>query len=74
MKTDAVPSDEIEFFSEIRQRRLRIDSRDHAANIEELGCAAEERFVVRVEAESFVAEELAEVEKITRAAAKIENV
>ena len=35
---------------------------------------AEKRFVVGVEAESLVAEEAAEVKKITRAAAKIENV
>ena len=65
--------DEVEFSSQIGQRRLRSDSCNHAANAEELGCAAEERFVVRVEAESFMAEELAEVEKITGAAAKIEN-
>ena len=66
--------DKIEFLAEIRQRCLRIDSRDHAANVKELGCAAEERFLVRVEAESLVTEEPAEVEKIARAATKIENV
>ncbi len=67
-------SHEIKFLSEFRQRRLRIDSGDGAANIEELSCAAEERFVVWVEAESLVAEEPTEVEKIARAAAKIENI
>ena len=74
VKTDPVASDEIEFLSNIGQRRLRTDSRDDAANVEEFGCSAEKRFVVRVEAESAVAEELAKVEKITGAAAKIENV
>src|SRR5439155_26296 len=61
-------SHEIKFLSELRQGRLRIDSGDRAANIEELCCAAEERFVVWVEAESLVAEEPTEVEKISRAA------
>ena len=74
MKTNTVSSDEIEFFSEIGQRRLWIDSRNDAANVKEPGCTAKERFVVRVEAQSFVAEEAAEVEKIARPAAKIENV
>ena len=74
VKANTMPRDEIEFFSEIRQRFLRIDSRNDAANVEQLGCTAEERFVVRVEAESLVTEEPAEVEKIARAATKIENV
>ena len=65
---------EIELFAEVRQRRLRIDSRDNAANAEEFGRAPEKRFVVWVEAESLVAEEPTEVEKIARAAAKIENI
>jgi hypothetical protein len=38
-----------------------------------LGCAAKERFVVRVKPKSLVTEELCEIEKITRATAKIEN-
>ncbi len=42
-------SNEIELFAEIRQRRLRIDSRDDAANAEELGRSAEKRFVIRIE-------------------------
>ena len=66
--------DKIEFLAEIGQRCLWVDSRDDAANVKELGCAAEERFLVRVEAESLVTEEPAEVEKIARAAAKIENI
>ena len=42
-------SNEIEFFAEIRQRLLRVDSRDDTANPEELGRPAEERFVIRIE-------------------------
>jgi hypothetical protein len=56
VKADAVASDEVEFFSQIGQGRLRIDSRDHTVNPEKLGCAAKKRLVVRVQAESFVAE------------------
>src|SRR5256886_10228750 len=67
-------SHEIKFLSELRQGRLRIDPGDRVANIEELSCAAEERFVVWHQAESLVAEEPTEVEKIARAAAKIENI
>ena len=73
METNAVSSDEIEFFSKVWQRGLRIDSRDHAMDTEELSCAAKERVVVGVKTKSFVTEEPAEVKKITRAAAKIEN-
>ncbi len=52
---------------------MRLDPRNDAANAEMLGCAAKERFVVRVKAKSLVTEEPSEVEKITRSAAKIEN-
>ena len=45
-------SNEIELFAEIRQRRLRIDSRDDAANAEELGRPAEKRFVIGIEPET----------------------
>ena len=44
--------DEIELFAEIRQRRMRIDSRDDAANAEELGRPAEKRFVIGIEPEN----------------------
>ena len=73
METNAMSSDEIEFPSEIGQRGLRIDSSDHAIDTEKLSCAAKERFVVRIKAKSFVTEDTTEVQKITRAAAKIEN-
>ena len=50
-----------------------MDPRNDAADTEMLGCAAKKRFVVRVKAKSLVTEELSEIEKITRATAKIEN-
>ncbi len=74
MKTDAMSSNEIEFLSEIGQRSLRIDPRDHPTNTEKLSCAAKERFIVRIKPKAFVAEHAAEIQKITGAAAKIENV
>ncbi len=73
METDTVGGHEIKFLSKIRQRCLRMDSRNNTAHAEELGGAAKEGFVARVEPESFVAEEATQVEKITRAAAEIEN-
>ena len=74
VKTDAMTSDEIEFFPKIRQRRLRIDSRNEPANAEELCRAAPKWVVVRIQAESFVTKETAEIEKITGATAQVENV
>jgi len=65
--------DEVEFFSQVGQRRLRSDSCNHAANAEELGCAAEEPILIRVETESFMTKEPAKVKEITCAAAEIEN-
>ena len=68
-----MPGNEIEFFSEIRQRNLWMNPRDHAADIEEFGGAAEERVLVGIEAESFVTEESTDVKEISGAASKIEN-
>ena len=62
-------SNEIELFAEIRQRLLRIDSRDDAANAEELGRPAEKRFVIGIQSQTFVAEQAAKIEKISGAAA-----
>ena len=73
MKTDAMAGDEVEFSSQIGQRRLRMNSRDNATNAEKLGRSLEERVLVRIDSEAFVAEEPAEVKKITGAAAQIEN-
>lgn len=65
--------DEIEFFSKVGQRNLRINPRDHAADIEKFGSASEEGLLVGIEAETFVTEESADVEEISGAASKIEN-
>ena len=50
-----------------------MNSRDRAAHIKQFGSAAEEWLLVGIEAESFVAEEPANVEEISCAASKIEN-
>ena len=73
METDPVRRDEVEFFAEIRQRCAWIDSRDDPVNGKELGRAAKKRLVVGIEPETSVAQEPTEVEKVTGAAAKIED-
>ena len=50
-----------------------MNSRDHAAHIEQFGGAAEERLLVCIEAEPLVTEEPAHIKKIPGAASKIEN-
>src|SRR4029077_15800630 len=54
VKKNAGAGYEIEFFSEIGQWRLRLDAPDHAADAEEVGCAAEERLLIRIKPESLV--------------------
>ena len=73
METDAVASDEIEFLFQIRQRHLRRDPRNDATNAEKLSRSLKERIFVSIEAESFMTEQLADVEKVTSAASEIEN-
>jgi len=74
VKTDAMRSDEIELSAEVRQRSLRIDPADDTPDVKELGRAPEKRFVIRIEPETFVAEQTAEVKKISRTAPKVQNV
>jgi len=74
VETDAMRSNEIELFAQIGQRHLRIDSRDDAANAEEFGRPPEKRFVIGIQPQTFVAEQTAKVEKISWAAAQIQNV
>ncbi len=74
MEADAMRGNQVEFSAEIRQRRLRVDSRYDAVNAEKFGRAAEERLVIGIEPEAFMPEQPAEVEKITWAAAKIQDV
>ena len=61
------------FSAEIRQWRVRADSRYDPIYTEKFGRAAEERFVIGIEAESFVSEQPAEIKEVTRAAAKIQD-
>ena len=68
-----MPGNEIEFFSEVGQRNLRMNPRDHALDIEQFGGASEKRLLVGIETEPFVTEEPADVEEISGAASKIEN-
>ena len=56
VKTNAVAGYQIEFFAEIGERCLRLNSPDHAADVEEFGCAAEERLLVCVKPESLMTE------------------
>src|SRR5262249_27787248 len=74
VEANTMRGDEIEFFAEIEQRFLGIDSRDDAANTEEFGRSPKERFVIGVEPETVVSKHPAEIEKITWAAAQIQDV
>src|SRR5260370_22937163 len=65
--------DEMEFCYKMWERNLRVNSRNHAADIEKFGSASEERLLVGIEAEPFVTEEPADIEEISGAASKIEN-
>ena len=67
-------SNEIELFAKVRQWRLCVNSRDDTANTEVRGRPAKERFVIWVEPQNFVTEQTTEIEKITGAAAEIQNV
>ena len=42
-------------------------------DVQQLSCTTKERFFIGIKAESFVTEEPADVEEISRAASKIEN-
>jgi len=67
-------SDEIELSAEIRQRSLRINPAHDTPDLKELGRAPEKRFVIRIEPDAFMPEQLAEVKKISRATPKVQNV
>lgn len=69
VETHAMRGDEIEFFAEVGQRLLGIDSRDDTANTEELRAPAEERFVIGIESEPVVAKRPAEIQEISGTAA-----
>ncbi|MDP9292657.1 MAG: hypothetical protein M3O82_09885 [Verrucomicrobiota bacterium] len=73
MKTNAMRGHEVKLFSEIGQGSLGMDSRDHALDAQKIGCAAEKRRVVGIEAEPLMSEVSTNVEKVAGAAAEIEN-
>ena len=66
--------DEVELSAEIRQRSLRIDPGNDTTDAKELGRTAKKRFVIRIEPDAFMPEQLAEVKKISRATPKVQNV
>src|SRR5260370_38150201 len=74
MKTVTMLSEDNDSSVESRQRSLRIDPADDTPDVKELGRAPEKRFVIRIESEAFVAEQTAEIKKISRAAPKVQNV
>ena len=65
--------DEIEFFSEVRQRTERLNSLHHAANTEQARDFPKHWQAIHVETNSGMTEELRDVEKVSCAAAQIEN-
>ncbi len=65
--------DEIEFVSEIGQWNSGVNTRDNPMHVQQLSCAAKERFFIGIEADCLVTEETTDVEEISRTASKIEN-
>ena len=73
MKTNSVRGHQVELSSEIGQGSLSVDLADDARNIEQRRRRAEKRLAISIEAEDVVAEEFADVEKLSGAATKIDN-
>lgn len=67
-------SNEIELLSEGWQRRPCIDASDDATNAEELSRPTEKWFVIGIESETLMAEQTAEIQKISGTAAQVQNV
>lgn len=65
--------DEIEFSSQVGEGTKSLDSLDHATNAEERGDFCEHRYPVQIQTKSGVPEQLGNVEKISGAAAKVED-
>ena len=63
----------VEFLSDIRQRTKRLDLLNNAADTEQVRDFPEHGHAVYVEAHSGMTEELRDVEKVSCAAAQIEN-
>jgi hypothetical protein len=73
VKTNAVRRNEIELFAKLRQRKARLNSRDDARNIEVLYHRPKEWIIPCIESDAAVAEEPADIKKITWPTAKIKN-
>ena len=71
VETDAMTSDEIEFFPEIGQGSTRIDSPNKSRHVKVFRHRPEEWIIVEVETETAVSEELADVEKISGAGSEV---
>jgi len=65
--------DEIEFSSQVGKGTKSLDSLDHATNAEERGDFCKHRYPVQIQTKSGMPEQLGDVEKISRAAAKVED-
>lgn len=65
--------DEIEFASQVMEGTKSSDSLDYATNAEERRDFCEHRYAVQIKTKSAMPEKLGDVEKISCAAAKIEN-
>ncbi len=65
--------DEIEFSSRFRKGTKSVDSLDHATNTKKGGDFCEHGYAVQIETNSAMAEKLGDVEKVSCAAAEIEN-
>ena len=65
--------DEIEFSSQVREGAECLDSLDYATNAKERCDFCEHRYAVQIETKSAMPEQLGDVEKISCAAAEIEN-
>jgi hypothetical protein len=65
--------DEIEFSSQVREGTKCLDSLDYATNAKERCDFCEHRYAIQIETKSAMPEELGNVEKISCAAAEIED-
>ncbi len=73
IEADQIGGDEIKFAIELWQWLKRLDPRDGAGDAQKLGQLAKHRKIIDIEPEDFVPEQFVDVEKISGAAAEIEN-
>src|SRR5438067_3475107 len=73
IETDHKRGDEIEFTFEIGQGSKRFNARNNATDSEQACDFRKHREVIHVETKSLMPEQLRDVQKISSAAAKIEN-